>query len=168
MWFSGFSSFFFCIYFGGYNPFILYQRDICLVYRKKFNWSGRQTCAYLLLIRTKLLSLLIKIIHNKEIFKKYRPVSNLNFISKILERVIDAVQLQTHLDEASLMTAFQSAYRKHHSTESALLNIQNNLLLNMAKGSVTALPYWISLPPSIPLTTPFSLTDLMFTMESVN
>ena len=37
------------------------------------------------------------------------------------------------------MTAFQSAYRKHHSTESALLNIQNNILLNMAKGSVTAL-----------------------------
>ena len=38
-----------------------------------------------------------------------------------------------------LMTAFQSVYRKHHSTESALLNIHNDILLNMAKGSVTAL-----------------------------
>ena len=37
------------------------------------------------------------------------------------------------------MTAFQSAYRKHNSTESALLNIQNDILFNMAKGSVTAL-----------------------------
>ena len=37
------------------------------------------------------------------------------------------------------MTAFQSAYRKHHSTESALLNTHNDILLNMAKGSVTAL-----------------------------
>ena len=37
------------------------------------------------------------------------------------------------------MTAFQSAYRKQHSTESALLNIQNDILLNMAKGSVIAL-----------------------------
>ena len=74
---------------------------------------------------------------HKEIFKNYRPVSNLNFISKILERVV-AVQLQTHLDEAGLMTAFQLAYRKHHSTESALLNI-HDILLNMAKGSVTAL-----------------------------
>ena len=74
---------------------------------------------------------------DKEIFKNYRPVSNLNFISKILERVV-AVQLQTHLDEAGLMTAFQSAYRKHHSTESAHLNI-HDILLNMAKGSVTAL-----------------------------
>ena len=75
---------------------------------------------------------------DKEILKNYRPVSNLNFISKILERVV-AAQLQTHLDEAGLMTAFQSAYRKHHSTESALLNIHNDILLNMAKGSVTAL-----------------------------
>ena len=64
---------------------------------------------------------------DKEIFKNYRPVSNLNFISKI----------QTHLDEAGLMTVFQSAYRKHHSTESVLLNIHNDILLNMAKGSVT-------------------------------
>ena len=70
--------------------------------------------------------------------KDYWPVSNLNFISKILERVV-AVQLQAHLDEADLMTAFPSAYRKHHVTESALLNIQKDILLNMAKGSVTAL-----------------------------
>ena len=75
---------------------------------------------------------------DNKVFKNYRPVSNLNFISKILERVV-AVQLQTHLDEAGLMTAFQSAYRKHHSTESALLNIHNDILLNMAKVSVTVL-----------------------------
>ena len=37
------------------------------------------------------------------------------------------------------MPAFQSAYRKHHSTESAFLNIHNDILLNMAEGSVTAL-----------------------------
>ena len=75
---------------------------------------------------------------DKEIFKNYRPVSNLNFISKLLKNVV-AVQLQTHLDEAGLVTAFQSAYRKHHSTESALLNIHNDILLNIAKGSVTTL-----------------------------
>ena len=79
-----------------------------------------------------------KIILRQRSFHNYKPVSNLNFISKILERVV-AVQLQTHLDEAGLMTAFQSACRKHHSTESALLNIHNDILLNIAKGSVTAL-----------------------------
>ena len=74
---------------------------------------------------------------DKEVLKNYRPVSYLNFISKILEREV-AVHVQTHLDKASLRTAFPSAYRKHHSTESALLNI-HNILLNMAKGFVTAL-----------------------------
>ena len=103
----------------------------------------------------------------KEVFKNYRPVSNLNLISKILERVV-AIQLQTHLDEAGLMTAFQSAYRKHHSTEGALLNIHNDILLNMAKGSVTAFTLLIYPPLSKPLTTPFSWTDSMFIMESVS
>ena len=49
--------------------------------------------------------------------------------------------LQTHLDEAGLMTAFQSASRKPHSTESALLNIHNDIILNMAKGSVKPSPF---------------------------
>ena len=35
---------------------------------------------------------------DKEVFKNYRPVSNLNFILKILEMVV-AIQLLTHLDE---------------------------------------------------------------------
>ena len=77
-------------------------------------------------------------IYAKEVFKNYRPVSNLKFISNIHERVV-AVQPQIHLDEAgNLMTTFQSAYRKHHSTESALLNNLNDFL-NMAKTSVTTL-----------------------------
>ena len=75
---------------------------------------------------------------DKEVFKNYRPVSNLNVISKISERAV-AAQLQTHLNEAGLMTAFQSAYRKLYCTESALLNVHNYILFNMAKGSVTAL-----------------------------
>ena len=66
---------------------------------------------------------------DKEVFKNCRPVSNLNFISKIHKRV----------SEAGIMTSFQSAYRKYHSTENALLNVQNDIVLNIAKGSVTAL-----------------------------
>ena len=98
---------------------------------------------------------------DKEVSKNYRPVSNLCFVSKILKRVV-AVQLQTHLDDAGLMTAFKSAYRKHYST---LLNIQDNILLNMAKGSQPS-PSWISLQSLIPLTIP--LTYLILTMESVS
>ena len=74
---------------------------------------------------------------DKEVFKNYKSAYTLNFILKILERVV-AIQLQTHLDEASLVTAFQLAYRKYHSTVSAFLDIHSDILLNMAKGSVTA------------------------------
>ena len=84
-----------------------------------------------------MLPLSSKIILRQRSFKNYRPVSNLSFISQILERVV-AVQLQTHLDEAGLMTAFQLAYRKYHATESTL-RIMHNDILNMVKGSVTAL-----------------------------
>ena len=97
---------------------------------------------------------------DKEVFKNYRPVSNLNFISKLLERVV-AVQLQTHLDEAGLMIAFQSAYRKHHSTESALHNIHNDILLNMAQGSVTALTL-------LDLSAAFDTTDHVILLDRLN
>ena len=33
----------------------------------------------------------------------------------------------------------QSAYSKHHSTESALLKVQNDIIISMDKGEVTAL-----------------------------
>ena len=83
-----------------------------------------------------------------------------NLISKILERVV-AVQLQTHLDDAGLMTAFQSPYRKHHSTESALLNIHSDILLNMAKGSVTALTL-------LDLSAPFDTIDHTILLNRLN
>ena len=97
---------------------------------------------------------------DKEVFKTYRPVSNLNFISKIFEKV-EAAQLQTHLDEAGLMTAFQSAYRKHHSTENAILIIPNDILLNMAKGSVTALTL-------LDLSTAFNNIDHTILLDKLN
>ena len=60
-------------------------------------------------------------------FKNYRPVSNLSFISKLVERVV-CVQLVKHLKTNNLYEIFQSAYRQLHSTETALLRVQNDLL----------------------------------------
>ena len=70
--------------------------------------------------------------------KSYRPVSNLSFISKLLERVV-AAQLKSHISNNNLDSSFQSAYKSSHSTETALLNIQDDIHNNMAKGRVTAL-----------------------------
>ena len=66
------------------------------------------------------------------------------------------------------MTAFQSAYRKHHSTESALLKIHNDILLNMAKGSVRALTLLDLSAAFNTIDHTILLADLMVTMESVN
>ena len=42
-----------------------------------------------------------------EVYKNYRPISNLSFISKATEK-----RLNCHLDNANLHEIFQSAYKK--------------------------------------------------------
>ena len=73
-----------------------------------------------------------------DILKNYRPVSNLPFISKVLEKAVDA-QLEHHLVTNELHEGFQSAYRRSHSTETALLKVQNDILEALDKGLVTVL-----------------------------
>ncbi len=45
----------------------------------------------------------------------YRPISNLSFLSKILEKVV-AFQLQAYLTAHSLYQPFQSGFHPLHST----------------------------------------------------
>ena len=71
--------------------------------------------------------LLKKAILDCEILKNYRPVSNLSFLSKLIERIV-CTQLIDHLKLHNLYETFQSAYRTLHSTETALLRVQNDLL----------------------------------------
>ena len=54
--------------------------------------------------------------------KNFRPVSNLSFVSKLIENIV-LDQLLSHLDQNSLWPTFQSAYRPKHSTETALLRV---------------------------------------------
>src|SRR5207245_2614031 len=63
-----------------------------------------------------------------EELSSYRPISNLNFISKTLERIIHS-RLTNHLESFPALCPYQSAYRQYHSTETALLRIYNDALL---------------------------------------
>ena len=70
--------------------------------------------------------------------KNYRPVSNLPFLSKLLEKVVQN-KLQHHVTSNDAMPKFQSAYRQFHSIETAFINIFNDLLLAADLGQVSAL-----------------------------
>ena len=73
---------------------------------------------------------LIKKLGLQLIYPNYRPVSNLPFIGKLTERaVID--QEKSHMKLNCPLPDLSSAYRDGHSTESALIKVQSDILHNM-------------------------------------
>ena len=91
---------------------------------------------------------IFKLAHLKPLLKKhglstkemgnFRPISNLSNVSKLLERIIYN-RLSEHIHSFNMYSPFQSAYRRFFSTETALLKIQNDLLLAIDEQKVTAL-----------------------------
>jgi hypothetical protein len=73
-----------------------------------------------------------------ENLKNFRPVSNLPLLSKLLERVV-LMQLHGHIESNGLLDNHQSAYRKNHSCETALLYIMNHLISNADSKEVSIL-----------------------------
>ena len=65
---------------------------------------------------------------DREEKSNYRPITNVAFLSKILERVA-ATQTLSYLVTNGLLAKFQSAYRCFYSTETALLRVFNDILL---------------------------------------
>ena len=55
-----------------------------------------------------------------QVLKNYRPVSNLSFLSKLIDNLIFS-HILTHIADNDLIDKFLSAYRCGHSTETALL-----------------------------------------------
>ena len=59
--------------------------------------------------------------------KNYRPISNLTFISKLIEKCAH-IQLTKYIEDNKLFANLQSGYRKFHSCETAVTRIHNDLL----------------------------------------
>ena len=65
----------------------------------------------------------------------YRPISQLPFASKLVERSA-ASRFVHHCDEHGLLPARQSAYRRYRSTETAVVIVYNDTVRSIARGEV--------------------------------
>ena len=68
----------------------------------------------------------------------YHPVSNLPFLSKVVEKSV-LLRYNKHCNKNNLMPDYQSAYRANFSCETALLKLTNDLLWVMEHQEVTPL-----------------------------
>ena len=66
-------------------------------------------------------------------------MSNLPFISKSLEKVV-LTRLRNHLSSNNLLEICQSAYRKDHGTETAVLSVPGGLLVSADERLVSLVP----------------------------
>ena len=74
-----------------------------------------------------LIPLIKKACLDPEIFNYFRPISNLTYLSKLIEKVV-ATRLFDHMTANGLHECFQSSYKKYHSTETALTCIHDDIL----------------------------------------
>ena len=73
--------------------------------------------------------------------QSYRPISNLSFVSKLLERLVARQLLDYlhYLSASKLLSDLQSAYRAHHSTETAAVKVLADILKALDGGDLTML-----------------------------
>ena len=72
------------------------------------------------------------------LFQNFRPVSNLPYVSKLTEKaVVD--KLNEHTKSKELLPENASAYRRDHSTETALIKVQSDMFAAMDNHRVTLL-----------------------------
>ena len=72
---------------------------------------------------------------DKEVLKNYRPVSNLSFIAKVIEKCA-AKHLVDHLNANNCNDPLQSAYRAKHSTETAIIKVLSDIVPDVAARQV--------------------------------
>jgi hypothetical protein len=64
---------------------------------------------------------------NSNELKNYRPVANIKFLSKLIEKHVIS-EINTHMTKYKLGESLQSAYLRGHSTETALLKVKDDIM----------------------------------------
>ena len=77
-------------------------------------------------LKEALLKPLIKSMSLEVIFKSFRPISNLSFLSQAIERVVCG-QLSNYMNSTGKLEDLQLACRSNHSTETALLKVKTDI-----------------------------------------
>ena len=67
-------------------------------------------------------------------FGNFRPISMLPIIGKLFEKNISK-QLINYINDNNLVYVYQSAYKKGHNTETALLSTMNDIYFTLDKHS---------------------------------
>ena len=91
----------------------------------------------------------------------YRPVSNLSYESKLVEKAM-LDQINQHCHTNNLLPDYQSAYSEHRSCETVFLKLTNDLLWSMERKNVAVLI-------ALDLSTAFDTVDhsvLLTTLQS--
>ena len=87
--------------------------------------------------KTAIIKPLLKKLGLELIAKNYCLVSNLPFMSKLIEKCM-LIQLNEHCRNQDLMPSYQSAYRANHSCETSVLKLCNDFLWAMERQKIMA------------------------------
>ena len=75
-----------------------------------------------------------------ELFKSYRPINNLEFSSKLAERAV-LKRINAHMTKHNLHRDSQFGYKKHHSTETMLLSLSDEILCGFDEDQCTIIMF---------------------------
>lgn len=75
-----------------------------------------------------------------DVYKNYRPVTNLQFLGKLIERIVK-IRFDSHLIKNDLNCKNQYGYKNEHSTEMLMTKVSNDLLIACDRKTPTLLMF---------------------------
>ena len=121
-----------CIYIDNITPYLL-KRNLnffCLSYTDLINKCIQHSNFPLILKHSIITPILKKPSLDKSLPENYRPISNLSFLSKIIEKII-ANHITQHIMNNNLDNQRQSAYKPNHNTETLILDLKKYISYNI-------------------------------------